>query len=74
MIFVGLKNEIVKKAINGDCDAQEYLLQRYDSYINKVSTVTALDKRGVPYKYLDEDLKSEVQMRYLIELSKCEVK
>ena len=37
MIFVDLNNEIAKKAINGDHEAQEYLLKRYDKYINKVS-------------------------------------
>ena len=43
-------------------------------YINKVSTVTTFNKYGVPCRYVDEDLKAEVQMKYLIELSKCEVK
>ena len=73
MIFVDLNNEIAKKAINGDHEAQEYLLKRYDKYINKVSTVTTFNKYGVPCRYVDEDLKAEVQMKYLIELSKCEV-
>ncbi len=36
-------------------------------------TVTVFDKYGVPYRYVDEDLKAEVQMRYLIELLKCKV-
>lgn len=44
MIFVDLNNEIAKKAINGDHEAQEYLLKRYDKYINKVSTVTTFNK------------------------------
>lgn len=74
MIFVNLKNEIAEKAINGDHKAQEYLLKRYDKYINKVSTVTSFNKYGVPCKYVDEDLKAEVQMKYLTELSKCEVR
>ena len=74
MIFVNLKNEIAEKAINGDHKAQEYLLKRYDKYINKVSTVTSFNKYGVPYRYVDEDLKAEVQMKYLTELSKCEVR
>lgn len=74
MIFVNLKNEIAEKAINGDHKAQEYLLKRYDKYINKVSTVTSFNQYGVPCKYVDEDLKAEVQMKYLTELSKCEVR
>ena len=28
-----LNNEIAKKAINGDHEAQEYLLKRYDKYL-----------------------------------------
>ena len=67
-----LKNDIAKKAIDGDHKAQEYLLKRYDKYINKVST--SFNKYGVPCRYVDEDLKAEVQMKYLIELSKCEVR
>lgn len=74
MIFEDLKNEIAEKAINGDRDAQLQMLKRYEGYINKVSTITVQDKFGNLRKYVDEDLKSEVQMRYLIELSKCEVK
>ena len=49
-------------------------MKRYDIYINKVSTVTTFNKYGVPCRYVDEDLKAEVQMKYLIELSKCEVR
>ena len=74
MIFVDLNNDIAKKAIDGDHKAQEYLLKRYDKYIIKVSTVTSFNKYGVPCRYVDEDLKAEVQMKYLIELSKCEVR
>lgn len=74
MIFEDLKNEIAEKAINGDRDAQLQMLKCYEGYINKVSTITVQDKFGNLRKYVDEDLKSEVQMRYLIELSKCEVK
>lgn len=73
MIFADLNNEIAERAINGDHDAHEYLLRRYDDYINKVSTVTKTNKFGVPYRYVDEDLKSEIQMKYIEKLIKCKV-
>ncbi len=73
MKFVDLNNEIVERAINGDHDAQMKLLQRYDKYINKVSTKIVVDKHGFSHKYIDADFKAEVQMRYLKELSKCKV-
>ena len=42
--------------------------------VYKRQTVTTFNKYGVPCRYVDEDLKAEVQMKYLIELSKCEVR
>ena len=73
VIFEGPKNEIVERAINGDSSAQDALLKRYDKYINKVSTVTKIDENGNTVRYVDEDVKTEIQMRYLAKLAKCKV-
>ena len=71
--FEGHKNEIVERAINGDSSAQDVLLKRYDKYINKVSTVTKIDENGNTVRYVDEDVKTEIQMRYLAKLAKFKV-
>ena len=71
--FEGHKNEIVERAINGDSSAQDALLKRYDKYINKVSTVTKIDENGNTVRYVDEDVKTEIQMRYLAKLAKFKV-
>ena len=73
MIFVDLKNRTAEKAINGDCDAQILMLKRYERYINKVSMVTKKDRFGNLIRYVDEDFKAEIQMRYLEDLLKCKV-
>ena len=73
LIFVDLKNRTAEKAINGDCDAQILMLKRYERYINKVSMVTKKDRFGNLIRYVDEDFKAEIQMRYLEELLKCKV-
>ena len=73
MIFVDLKNRTAEKAINGDCDAQILMLKRYERYIYKVSMVTKKDRFGNLIRYVDEDFKAEIQMRYLEELLKCKV-
>ena len=48
-------------------------MKRYDKYINKVSTVTKIDENGNTVRYVDEDVKTEIQMRYLAKLAKCKV-
>lgn len=73
MIFADLNNEIAERAIAGDHNAQLQLLKRYDGYINKAATVTVSDKYGNLRRYVDEDIKIEIQIKYLEELSKCQV-
>lgn len=73
MIFADLNNEIAERAIAGDHNAQMQLLKRYDGYINKAATVTVSDKQGNSRRYVDEDIKIEIQIKYLEELSKCRV-
>ena len=48
-------------------------MKRYERYINKVSMVTKKDRFGNLIRYVDEDFKAEIQMRYLEELLKCKV-
>ena len=53
--------ETIHRAVNGERDAQLIILQHYDSYINKLATVTRVDQYGKIYSYVDDDQKSEFQ-------------
>ena len=68
-----LENEIIERAINGEHEAQIQVLKYYEWYINKVSTVTVRDGQGNLHRYIDEDFKSEVQIKYLESLSRCKI-
>lgn len=68
-----LENEIIERAINGEHEAQMQVLKYYEWYINKVSTVTVRDRQGNLHRYIDEDFKSEVQIKYLESLSRCKI-
>ena len=57
-----LENEIIERAVNGEHD---------EWYINKVSMVTVRNGDGKQFRYVDEDFKAEVQIKYLESLSKC---
>ena len=69
---------LVKYYTLSNCEANAeslmiLMLKRYERYINKVSMVTKKDRFGNLIRYVDEDFKAEIQMRYLEELLKCKV-
>ena len=65
--------ETVYRAVKGDHDAQEKLLQYYDAYISALSTVVEICSDGTEHQYVCEDQKAEIQTKYLEALSKCKV-
>ena len=68
-----LDYETVRLAVNGSQSAQEKLLKHYDSYINALSMVEYEDDEGIIRQYVDEDMKAEIQTKYLEALPKCKV-
>jgi len=46
-------------------------LNYYDSYINTLSTVIEVRPDGTERRYIDEDMKAEIQTKYLEALPKC---
>ena len=68
-----LDYETVYRAVKGDHDAQEKLLQYYDAYISALSTVVEICSDGTEHQYVCEDQKAEIQTKYLEALSKCKV-
>lgn len=71
MMLENLENEIIERAIKGEHEAQMQVLKYYEWYINKVSMVTVRNGDGKQFRYVDEDFKAEVQIKYLESLSKC---
>ena len=68
-----LDYETVRRAIKGDYNAQTKLLNHYDGYINALSTVIEVRSDGTERRYVDEDMKAEIQTKYLEALPKCRV-
>lgn len=68
-----LDYKTVRRAIKGDRNAQIKLLNHYDSYINALSTVIEVRPDGTERRYVDEDMKAEIQTKYLEALPKCKV-
>ncbi len=68
-----IESEIIERAVNGEHEAQMQVLKYYEWYINKVSTVTVSNRQGNLHRYIDEDFKSEVQIKYLESLSRCKI-
>ena len=68
-----LDYETVRRAIKGDYNAQTKLLNHYDGYINALSTVIEVRSDGTERRYVDEDMKAEIQTQYLEALPKCKV-
>ena len=68
-----LDYETIYRAVKGDQDAQEKLLQYYDAYISALSTVVEICSDGTEHQYVCEDQKAEIQTKYLEALSKCKV-
>ena len=68
-----LDYETVYRAVKGNHDAQEKLLQYYDAYIRALSTVVEICSDGTEHQYVCEDQKAEIQTKYLEALSKCKV-
>lgn len=68
-----LDYETVRRAVRGDRNAQTTLLNHYDGYINALSTVIKVRPDGTECRYVDEDMKAEIQVKYLEALPKCRV-
>lgn len=70
---IELDYETVQLAVRGSHKAQEKLLIYYDRYINALSMVEEEDEEGHLRRYVDEDMKAEIQRKYLEAISKCKV-
>lgn len=61
-------------AVHGDKDAKETVLKFYDGCINAQAMIEVKNPDGSTSRYVDKDIKAEIQTGYLAALSKnCRV-
>lgn len=65
--------ETVYRAVHDDHEAQLQVLEFYDSYINSKSIVEEEMADGNIKRYVDPDIKAEIQAKVLEALPKCKV-
>lgn len=60
-----LTMDLICGVVNGEKAAQEAILQYYDHYINSLVTIVIEDETGKKRYQLDEDMKVQIQYKYL---------
>ena len=69
-----LKLSVIRAARQGDPDAIDIVLKFYKGYIAKLSTITEYDEYGVSRTYLDETLRSELELHLIYAVMKYKLK
>lgn len=70
---ITLTTDLIYGVIRGEEAAQKIILQYYDQYINSLVTTFTEDENGNKYYQLDEDLKVQIQYKYLEAIKKWKV-
>jgi hypothetical protein len=65
-----LNYDLICKAVNGDPEALDAILQYYDTYINALVAYEAIDEDGKIYMALDEDMKARLQCKLIEAIKK----
>ncbi len=60
-----LSLDLIRRAVDGDDAALLTLLQRYDAEITRWATIDIPAEGGHIERRLDEDIKAEIQERYI---------
>lgn len=60
-----LTYDLICVAAHGDPKAQEQILNYYDEYINSLSTIEEETESGEKIRYVDEDIKAQIQMKLI---------
>lgn len=70
---ITLTTDLIYGVIRGEGAAQEMILQYYDQYLNSLVTTVTEDENGNKYYQLNEDLKVQIQRKYLEAIKKWKV-
>ena len=70
---ITLTMELIRGVVNGEEAAQKAILQYYDPYLNSLVTTVTEDEQGNKHYQIDEDLKVQIQYKYLEAIKKWKV-
>lgn len=70
---ITLTTDLIDGVIKGEGAAQEMILQYYNQYLNSLVTTVSEDEYGNQHYQLDEDLKIQIQYKYLEAIKKWKV-
>ncbi|MBU3228409.1 helix-turn-helix domain-containing protein [Clostridium algidicarnis] len=65
--------EVIEKAINGDVEAIQHVIQHYSRYMNSLSQKNLSDTDGNTYVAIDEEIKKCLEIKLVISLSKFKI-
>lgn len=71
---ITLTLELIHAVVSGEPSAQQTILKYYDHYINSLATKVIEDVNGRKRYELDEDLKIQIQYKYLEAIKKWKAK
>lgn len=70
---IRLTTDLIDGVLKGEGAAQEMILQYYNQYLNSLVTTVSEDEYGNEHYQLDEDLKIQIQYKYLEAIKKWKV-
>jgi hypothetical protein len=65
-----LNYDLICKAVKGDPEALDAILQYYDTYINALVAYESIDENGKIHIALDEDMKARLQSKLIKAIKK----
>jgi len=60
--------EIIFKAVNGNAIEVNIIVDNYARYITKLSTIVSKNKNGSYYKYVDEDMRRQLETKLITKM------
>lgn len=64
---------VIAAAVNGDVDAINAVLKRYEGYIARLSTRALYDTDGKAYMVVDEDMRRRLETKLITRILKFKV-
>lgn len=66
----GLSFSIISAAVDGDIDAINTILKRYEGYITRLSTRRLHDENGNSYMVIDEEMRRRLETKLITKILK----
>ncbi len=66
--------DVIQAAISGDISAIRQIAKHYENYITTLATKTVYDEYGNRYRYLDEEMKQELEIELIMAITKFQIR